>query len=284
MIRGRLGASPRAARPKASSRGRARRACAALAAILALFVGPPGRGAPGAPSPAGASTTNRVCPVTPGEPIDPTQFVEVDGRRVYFCCAKCRRQYLREPEKYAQAVADVLGSTPQAGASPSTGADASDPETGHTAKRRADEAPTGLVQWIGRFHPASTNFPVAMLLGAVVAEGLLITTGRSFFEASARYCLWFGAVGALGSAILGWCYAGVAWSDGDWVMTTHRWLGTAVPAFATAALVLRERWTRRSEGRGRWWYRIVLVGAAAAASFNGFLGGALVYGLDHYAI
>jgi YHS domain-containing protein len=40
-----------------------------------------------------------TCPVT-GQPIDKNVFVEYKGKKVYFCCADCKGQFEKEPEKY----------------------------------------------------------------------------------------------------------------------------------------------------------------------------------------
>jgi YHS domain-containing protein/mono/diheme cytochrome c family protein len=43
---------------------------------------------------------NDVCPVA-GKPIDAAHTVEFEGRRVAFCCAKCKATFEKEPAKYA---------------------------------------------------------------------------------------------------------------------------------------------------------------------------------------
>ena len=52
---------------------------------------------------------NTSCPVT-GEPIDADQVVEHDGRRVAFCCAKCKAAFEQNPQDYVdQLPADKSG-------------------------------------------------------------------------------------------------------------------------------------------------------------------------------
>ena len=41
-----------------------------------------------------------VCPVMEGNPIDKQIFLDYQGKRVYFCCASCKAQFLKDPEKY----------------------------------------------------------------------------------------------------------------------------------------------------------------------------------------
>lgn len=43
---------------------------------------------------------NDKCPVTDAE-IDVAQFVEHEGRRVAFCCAKCKAKFVKDPAKFA---------------------------------------------------------------------------------------------------------------------------------------------------------------------------------------
>ena len=42
---------------------------------------------------------NDMCPVA-DKPVDPAQTIEHDGRRIGFCCAKCKAAFSKEPEKY----------------------------------------------------------------------------------------------------------------------------------------------------------------------------------------
>ncbi|VAX37005.1 hypothetical protein MNBD_PLANCTO03-276 [hydrothermal vent metagenome] len=266
-----------------------------------------------------AEITNQICPVTTDEEIDPEFFVETDEGRLYFCCAKCRRRYERDPAKYAEGLAEVMPARFQPESEPEEAHaddhahdeqpaqptaddhDAEDDGHDHNATQNADDHNEDegehdhgdhgsgdgflakLLGWFGNFHPPSTHFPVAMLFGAALGEAAFLFTRRSFFAAGARFCLWFAIPGAVAAAVLGWFYAGLALTDGDWIMTTHRWLGTATALLAVA--VLGAGWGRvvRGEGDASRMYLVLLGLAAGAVGLNGFLGGALVYGLDHYA-
>jgi YHS domain-containing protein len=44
-----------------------------------------------------------LCPIT-GEKIDPSTFVDYQGKRVYFCCASCKKAFLKDPQKYIDAM------------------------------------------------------------------------------------------------------------------------------------------------------------------------------------
>jgi YHS domain-containing protein len=43
---------------------------------------------------------NETCPVL-DKPVDPAQTIEFEGRRIGFCCAKCKAAFQKEPAKYA---------------------------------------------------------------------------------------------------------------------------------------------------------------------------------------
>ena len=134
--------------------------------------------------------------------------------------------------------------------------------------------------WLGKFHPPAVNFPIAMLTAAALSELLLIRTGRELFFQATRFSVWVGSLGAVAAAILGWFFAGFRLTDDEWLMTTHRWLGTSTFAWALLVLFLCERAYRRAERRA---FRLALFAGAALVTTTGFFGGALVYGIDHYA-
>lgn len=159
----------------------------------------------------------------------------------------------------------------------------------HDHSSHATQKPAGflgrLMSWLGKFHPAATDFPIAMLMGAAAAELLLVFTGRALFDNSARFMVWLAALSAVPAVALGWFYAGFRWADSSWVMTAHRWLGTGIGLWALVLLLLCQAAHRQgAEGeRCLLWYRAALFIGATSIGVNGFLGGSLVYGIDHYA-
>lgn len=251
--------------------------------------------------------TNPICPVLADEAVDPDIWIEYGGKRVYFCCNKCKRRFEQEPQAYlanlpqftvsteaiqnASGHEDVhaeRGHAEQAGGhdeAENLNADSDSHDHAEHTNTEATSGPNRLIAWLGNFHPPSTDFPVALLISAFIAELLLMLTGRPLFESAARFCVWMGSLGAAGAVSLGWFFAGFRLTDPDWIMTLHRWLGTAAGALAVVLLVLSIAAHRR-EGRGKkWlsWYRVALFAAALAVAANGFFGGAMIYGLDHYA-
>jgi mono/diheme cytochrome c family protein/uncharacterized membrane protein len=138
-----------------------------------------------------------------------------------------------------------------------------------------------LILWLGKFHPASVHFPIALLTAAAVAELVRMVWGKPF-DVVARYCLWFGFLTAVLTGVLGWCAGGFHLTDTSWIKMTHRWLGTSTVACAGLVLVLSELSQHPDRHRTRVWFRVLLFVAAGLVSATGFFGGAITFGLDHY--
>jgi hypothetical protein len=66
-------------------------------------------------------------------------------------------------------------------------------------------------------------------------------------------------------------------------MMMHRWIGTSAVACAGLVLVLSEMSRAPDRHRTQVWFRATLFIAAVLVSVTGFLGGAVVFGLNHYA-
>lgn len=133
--------------------------------------------------------------------------------------------------------------------------------------------------WIGRFHAATTHFPIALLMVALVSEAIGWMTKKESWLSCTRLLVVLGAASALNTVVLGWLndYAGVSE-----VYKIHKWLGTATALWALisagAAILFecREGTPDRARLRGALFLGAVLV------SVVGFLGGAITFGLDHY--
>jgi mono/diheme cytochrome c family protein/uncharacterized membrane protein len=148
------------------------------------------------------------------------------------------------------------------------------------------EPPAGCfeksIHWLGKSHPAAVHFPIALLTAAAVAELLRLVTSKSAFDAVSRFCIWFGAVTAVGAGLLGWFKGGFQLTDASWVMMMHRWLGTSAVACAGLVLVLSEASRRPDRRRTRLCFRVTLFVVAVLVLITGFFGGAVVFGLNHY--
>jgi uncharacterized membrane protein len=100
-----------------------------------------------------------------------------------------------------------------------------------------------------------------------------------------RFLVVLAALGAISAAVLGWINAYFASYVGQAapILKWHRWLGTgtAVWAVVCAGLVIINDCREGSSERQR--FRGALLLGAALVGISGFLGSALIYGLDHYA-
>jgi uncharacterized membrane protein len=142
-----------------------------------------------------------------------------------------------------------------------------------------------VVEWIGRFHPISTHFPVALMFVAVFAEGLAWWTRRESWLHTVRFLVILAALGGISAGVLGWinAYFSSYSKEVGALLWWHRWLGSGAAVWAVVCAVLiilhecQEGTPQRQRFRGALLLGAVLIGA------SGFLGSALIYGLDHYA-
>lgn len=235
----------------------------------------------------GAVPVNTMCPVMTDEPIDPRFTVEYNGVLVGLCCRRCRTQFEANPDEF---LANLPVSVPRA----TEGAESAAPDPprsdrtedishGHDAAHHQatqQQQRSRIIMWLGRFHPPSTHVPIGLLLGAAIAELAFMVSGRELFRHASVFCLTLSTAGAVTAAALGWSNAGVSLWDSDPVLATHRWLGTAsaLLSLVSLALLARSRTTR-----SRLAFRITLSITTACVLTAGFFGGAIVYGLNHYA-
>jgi uncharacterized membrane protein/YHS domain-containing protein len=220
----------------------------------------------------------QMCPVMPDEEVDPEIYVDYRGQRIYLCCDKCKRKFLREPDRYVTipAAAEMPGAGPQ----PPAG----DPRPASPG-RSVREGRTGvrLLDWLGGLHPASIHLPIGVAIAACLAEILFMRTRRAEFDHAARFSLFLAAIAGVPAAALGWLYGGFRLTDREDFLTLHRWLGTAAAVWLLAALWAGTRaWRGRGGRSGRATYRGLLLTGTALVVAAGFFGGAMVYGVEHY--
>lgn len=138
--------------------------------------------------------------------------------------------------------------------------------------------PMRLLGWTGRMHPAAVHFPLALFPIAWLA--LLLGRRRRDVSDLIRSLIIVAGVTGLGAAALGWIDAGVALTDTDALLFAHRWLGTAVGL--GGALLALYAWRRAASVDSR----AMTVGLGLitlALIVQGWLGGAIVHGLEHMA-
>lgn len=141
------------------------------------------------------------------------------------------------------------------------------------------------LRWIGKFHPVSTHLPVGLMFAAVLAEMLGWVTRRDSWLQTVRFLVVIAALGGLSAGVLGWINAYFSSYDKapGALLWWHRWLGTgtAVWALVCAAASFMGECREGSFERNR--FRVALLVGAMLVGISGFLGSALIYGLDHYS-
>ncbi len=136
-----------------------------------------------------------------------------------------------------------------------------------------------LLSRLGRFHILVIHFPIALLLGAALAEMWLAIQQRRAPSPVVRFCVLLGAASAAVAAALGWLHAGSGFGAGaPEIMTLHRWLGTTTAVLALGAAALSE-WEEH-RGVRSWWFRAWLLVTALLVIATGHFGGTLVHGQD----
>jgi uncharacterized membrane protein len=142
-----------------------------------------------------------------------------------------------------------------------------------------------VFRWLGKFHPLTTHFPVALMFVAVFAETIAWYTRQESWLLTVRFLVVLAALSGLGAAGLGWVdayFSSYNKAPGA-LLWWHRWLGTGTClwAFVCAGLILVGDSAEGSLNRRR--FRGALIAGAALVAVSGFLGSALIYGLDHYS-
>ena len=136
-----------------------------------------------------------------------------------------------------------------------------------------------VLRLLGPFHLVVVHFPIALLIAAAVAEFGGAPHGSRIPSAVVRFCVLFGAASAVIAAALGWIHAGNGHGAGaPSILRMHRWIGTAVAAWAIATAFLVERDERR--GVRSLWFRAWLFFGAILVTVEGHFGGMLVHGDD----
>ncbi len=215
------------------------------------------------------ASANTMCPVMTDEPIDPDLSLLHEGKTIYFCCAKCRRNFEAKPAEY-------LAHLPQFGGTPPIAAPVADAPTLTQPK------PVEPMQRLGRFHVVTVHFPIALLILAALVELFRPRKDDHPAEFTVRLLAWAGAASALLAMTLGLIHEEAVEStlSGTALETLelHEWTGIAVAVAATlAAIALQARAAQPTTVVAKLAAPLLYI-IAVAIAFNAHLGGTLVYG------
>lgn len=133
------------------------------------------------------------------------------------------------------------------------------------------------VQFIGRFHPLTIHFPIALILLVPVLEIASLRQKFSYLRLASRFVLALATLAAIVAVFLGWCLARTGSYSGD-LITQHMWGGVTFAFLSWICWMLREHgiqpWTRRAYAAG-------LGSAVLLVSWTGYRGGQISEGQDH---
>ena len=151
------------------------------------------------------------------------------------------------------------------------------PGEGERVGREVPRSTAGrLVDWVGRMHPMVVHFPLSFLPAALLAA--LLGRRRPGLLSAARFLIVLGGISAPLAMALGWIDSGFVLFDGPGLILAHRWLGTAI---GIAGLLLAHRaWREPMRVRTKGMLSSLLA-VTAALAVQGWLGGAMVHGIDH---
>jgi len=179
----------------------------------------------------------------------------------------------------------ILSGAPLAAQPPGDGARAQDPAPERAAPGRAAANParpafSRAVRLIGRLHPPSVHFPIALVVAALLAE---VLGGRARRLAGAsRFCILVAAACAPFVAALGWIHAAVEGRTGS-TLDLHRWLGVATALGTLVLAWLSERRFRGAAPGADRAFRVALVACAVLVGIAAHFGGTLVYGEGYWS-
>lgn len=133
-----------------------------------------------------------------------------------------------------------------------------------------------LLDWLGRTHPSIIHFPIAFFPAALFTA--IVGRRRPTFNKPVQFLVVTGGLTAPIAALFGWFNGGWSLTDTEAVMTLHRWLGTAIGVVGLSLGIWT--WVRPEADRSIG----MIIGLSVitlAIVVQGWLGGALVHGIDH---
>lgn len=234
---------------------------------------------------------NTTCPVTTDEESDPSIFTTYHDQRVQFCCQRCKKQFLEDPQKYTGNLPpdffeQTLGNATEQADHEHAVTDGSAENSHDHATDHGEQNIAGrMVRFVGKFHPVAVHFPIALLLAAVLAEALHLFTGRQPFSHAAHFSIRLGALSALVAVALGLSAGSFASYPGDLanILVVHRWMGITTAGMASIAAIASIRAVRKTAtSRDVALYRAALFLSATLVGGTGHLGAMLIYGFDHF--
>ena len=131
-----------------------------------------------------------------------------------------------------------------------------------------------LLDWFGRLHPFIVHFPIGFLPAALVVA--VIGWRRPAFAAPVQFLVVAGGIFAPIAAASGWLMA--MDEEHDQLLIIHQWLGIAIGAAGLLIAIWALRRPIREPGAG---IILALTATTLAILAQGWIGAAMVHGIDH---
>ena len=132
-------------------------------------------------------------------------------------------------------------------------------------------------QFIGRFHPLTVHFPLALLLLVPILEVAGRDARFSYLRLSTGFVLGLATLSATLAAVLGWSLARSGGYSGP-LLKQHMWGGILLAAVCWLCWLLRTR--EQGSGLGSMYALALAIGIGLVA-WTGYRGGQLSLGQDH---
>lgn len=210
---------------------------------------------------------NQQCPVLTDQPVDPNITTTYQDQTIAFCCEHCRAKFNANPGKYTHNLPQFTR-----------------PETEDTHDHSASNGDQRRIPLLGRLHPVIVHFPVAGIPLALLGFLAWTVTARGVFDKADIPPLFVATPAAVAAVITGDIrHEAMTFSDAlHDIVEYHELAGFAVMILCLILTALRIwRWNRLT-GPARSIYAAGLVLATLAVAVAGYLGGSLVFGLDHF--
>lgn len=169
--------------------------------------------------------------------------------------------------------------------------------TDNTPNQPASPAPTDeqpateselppLLVMLGRLHPATVHFPIALLITALFAELLGLCCCRSAMRSVVSFTMWL----AVPASVAALAFGLLLYESGTYagrraeLLEEHEWMGMSVVFFAAVAAVALAIAAWKDSVIMRWVFRVMLVTAVVFVVITGHYGGLISNGLNWYDI
>jgi uncharacterized membrane protein len=133
------------------------------------------------------------------------------------------------------------------------------------------------IQFIGRFHPLTVHFPIALILLVPVLEIVGRHQNFSYLRLASGFVLGLATMAGIFAAFLGWCLARTGGYSGP-ILTQHMWGGVMLTAICWVCWALH---SRIDEPNAAKYYIGALIVCVLVVSWTGYRGGQVSQGEEH---